>query len=207
MNQQTVFMQIDSQRHKQGFLSITELLDAYQTSTVLDPFSTLISDGVVMGANNVLYPNVIIEARNGGTIHIGGDNIFYPGTLLFADGGKIEIGNNNIFGDGGVRIKANRPDAHIVFGDLGRYMNNPEMMGQCRFGNGTQILGAITVQNCVLGAGESYTHTDPDARGGLLKGYGLARNLTVEQGAVINGRGDFQQSQIERQASYHPKPK
>ena len=87
--------------------------------------------------------------------------------------------------------------------DDGRYVNNPEIMGTCHFGNGCQILGNITVQNCVLAGGGSFKSKDPDLRGALLKGYGLARNLHLEPGQVINGRGHFSDDLIELQSAYH----
>jgi hypothetical protein len=195
---------IDAHRRQCGFMSVGQLLNMAGSNTILDPFSTLISAGVAIGQNNIIYPNVIIECRNAGTITLGSSNVFYPGTLLLADQGKISVGSGNEFGDGGVRIKANMPDALISIGDDGRYMNGAEIMGKCNLGSGTQILGAITVQNCDLGAGGSYRNSNPDLRGGLLKGFGLARNLEVNQGEVINGKGSFDQTNIERQAGYHP---
>src|SRR5258708_34649083 len=115
------------------------------------------------------------------------------------------MGNNNELGDGGLRIKANMPNSAITIGNLGRYMNGSEIMGRCFLGSGSQILGAITVQNCTLGAGDSYSDLNPDSRGGLLKGFGLARNLEIRQGQVINGQGTFEQSAVELQSFYHPK--
>jgi hypothetical protein len=84
-------------------------------------------------------------------------------------------------------------------------MHGPEIMGRCQLDSGTQIIGPIRIQNCNLEAGDSYKEPDPETRGGLLKGFGVARNLTVHQGEVINGQGNFEQSQIEQQSAYHPK--
>jgi carbonic anhydrase/acetyltransferase-like protein (isoleucine patch superfamily) len=198
---------IDAQRKQRGFLSIAFLLEHYSKNVILDPFSTLISENVEMGQDNSIYPNVIIEAKNGGSIWLGNGNILFPGTLFLADQGEIRIGNNNEFGDGGLRLKANMVGATITIGDFGRYTNGAEIMGKCVLGSGSQILGQITVQNCNLGSGEGYKGSDPDLRGGLLKGFGLARSLDVKQGEVINGQGTFAQANIERQASYHPPKK
>jgi large exoprotein involved in heme utilization and adhesion len=78
-------------------------------------------------------------------------------------------------------------------------------MGQTSLGDGSQILGGITVQNCLLAGGGSYKTSDPDERGAVMKGFGLARNLTLQTGQVINGSGDFGTASIEWQRAYHPK--
>lgn len=202
-----ILQQIDVQRSSQGFLTVSGLIQlGKQGNVILDPFSTLISSRVKLGSDNVFYPNAIVQACNEGSIAIGSGNIFYMNTFLFADQGAISIDNYNQFGDGGLSIKANTPGALITIGSYGRYLNGTQVMGRCVLGSGSQILGPITVQNCILGAGESYQHANPDARGGVLKGAGLARNLSVHQGEVLNGQGDFSQSQIQRQSYYHPFP-
>jgi hypothetical protein len=83
-------------------------------------------------------------------------------------------------------------------------MNGVKILGSCYFGSGSQVLGNITVQDCHLGDGESFMHPDPSARGGVLKGYGFARNVTVQTGLVINGQGTFDQKDIQSQLFYHP---
>jgi hypothetical protein len=197
---------IDAQRMSRGFMTIAEVLTlAGSGNTVLDPFSVLVSKTAKMGSGNMLYPNVIIEVTNGGNISIGDGNVFYPGALLLADGGKIIIGDENQFGDGGVRIKAIVSDALIQIGSRGRYMGGAEIAGKDSLGSGTQILGAISAQNCTLGAGDSFRDPDPETRGGVLKGFGNARNLTVQQGQVINGQGSFEQDRIQQQIVYHPR--
>ncbi|MCA9888208.1 MAG: hypothetical protein KC546_07540 [Anaerolineae bacterium] len=201
---QAYYDYVESMRHTLGYLSLSELIDiAKRGNVILDPMSTLISKDVIIGAHNRFYPNVTIESDEGGRISIGNNNVFFSSTHLLAVQGQIEIGNNNIIGDGGIRIKANIDGAHIKIEDDGRYVNNPEIMGTCHFGNGCQILGNITVQNCVLAGGGSFKSKDPDLRGALLKGYGLARNLHLEQGQVINGRGHFSDDLIELQSAYH----
>lgn len=198
---------INAQRIARGFMSINQMLERLSSgkNIVLDPFSTLISDGVEIGESNTFYPNVILEAMHGGTITLGNSNLFYPSSFLLADQGRITVGDSNEFGSGGLQIKANMPTSSIQIGNNGRYMNGAEIMGQCVLGSGSQILGAISVQNCTLEAGESYKGSQPETRAALLKGFGLARNLTVKQGEVINGQGKFEQSAIEQQAAYHPK--
>lgn len=202
-----ILSRIDEQRTARGFLPIARLLERYANNIILDPFSTLISEGIEMGEGNIIYPNVVIETKNGGIVTLGDRNILFPGTLFLADQGAIRIGDDNEFGDGGVRLKAIAPDTSLLIGDGGRYNNNASIMSPCVLGSGSQILGPINVQNCNLGAGESYKHDDPDLRAGVLKGFGQARNLRVKQGEVINGQGMFEQVNIERQLVYHPRPK
>lgn len=201
-----IFKKIDEQRASQGFLGIAELLAlADRGNTILDPFSILISVSALIGENNVFYPNVILDAKDGGKLSVGNENVFYPSTLILAEKGKVSIGNNNQFGDGGCSIKANMPDAEITIGDNGRYINNPQIIGKTSLGSGSQIIGAITAQNVTLEAGGDYRSTDIDSRAGLLKGTGLARGVVVPEGKVINGSGTFKQEDLEDQSKYHPK--
>ena len=198
---------IDRQRTSQGYRAVSELLDWLEAShnIALDPFSLLISREVELGSGNRFYPNVVLEAKNGGRIAIGSGNTFFPAARLLADQGRIRLGDGNEIGEGGIQLKALAPGALIEIGSEGRYMNGAEVTANCRFGSGTQIIGAIRVQNCVLDAGGSYRDPDPDTRGAVLKGVGVARNLTVRQGEVINGLGRFEQENVERQTAYHPK--
>ena len=199
---------IDQQRASQGFRGVTELLDlADQGNAILDPFSVLISASVILGSHNLFYPNVIVQAKDGGELTVGDGNTFYPNTLILAEKGKVSIGNKNQFGDGGCSVKANMPDAEITIGDNGRYINGAQVIGKTHLGSGTQVIGPITVQNCTLEEGDDFHSADPDLRAGLLKGSGLARNITVAQGEVLNETGTFNQSDIERQSKYHPKKK
>lgn len=197
---------MDTQRSDHGFLPVTAMLDALTSSgnTLLDPFSTLISAEAVIGRNNVLYPNVTFEVRNGGSITIGSGNTFYPGCLLLADGGHIHIGDDNQFGGGGLQLLA-FAGAALHIGSSGRYMNGADISAPCTLGNGSQIIGPISARNCQLGAGHSHQHPDSSERGGVLKGVGRAHNLTVGMGEVINGSGSFSQSGVESQLAYHPR--
>jgi len=172
---------------------------------ILDCFSTLISSSVKIGQNNKFYPGVIIENNDGGNVTIGNGNIFYPNSLLIAEQGVIKIGNNNQFGDGGISIKANTKTSKIIIGDYGRYINGVQILGKSYLGAGSQVIGNITVQDSHLEEGESFMYPDTAARGGVLKGYGLARNVRVSIGMVINGQGSFKQEEIKFQSFYHPK--
>ena len=190
---------------KQKFLTVDQLHSVDATNTLLNISSVLISENVLIGKNNIFYPNVVIECHEEGAIEVGNNNTFYPGTYILCSNGKITIGNNNDFGPSGLTIKANFPDAVITVGDGGRYSDGASIMGRSTLGSGSQVLGNITVQSCVLGEGASFTELDPDKRGAVLKGMGLARNLTLTAGQVINGLGDFSKAPIEQQSFYHPK--
>lgn len=197
---------LNQQRISRGFYSLAELLEICTgTNVIFDPFSTLISRTVELGSGNVFYPNVLIEVGAGGRISIGNDNTFLPNTLIRASAGHIRIGSGNIFGEGGATLLTSSPGDVLLVGDAGRYSQGAQISGSNRLGNGAQVLGAIMVQGCELGDGASYTHPDADQRGGVLKGAGLARNLRVGQGEVVNGRFNFTQDAIERQSVYHPK--
>jgi len=198
---------INAQRTKKGFLTIEELLKLCDRgSLVLDPFSTLISATCTIGQGNIFYPPLVIESVNNGTLEIGEGNIFYPGCLFIVDQGELVIGNTNQFGDGGCTIKANRPDALVHVGNKGRYVNAPTIVGKTTLGDGSQVIGAITVQDCVLEDGLDFAAQNPDEQGAVLKGYGLARGLTIGKGQVLNGQGKFEQKDVEQQSAYHSKP-
>lgn len=176
-----------------------------QRNAVLTADSFFVSDTVTIGQNNKFYPNVVIECQEGATVTIGDNNIFYPGTFIFASAGEITIGSGNEFGPAGCTIKANTPTAKITIGDRGRYCDGANVMGETDLGGGSQILGTITVQNCQLAAGGSFQDPDPDKRAAVLKGFGLARGLTLKAGQVINGSGNFADAPVELQRAYHPK--
>lgn len=197
---------LDAQRTSKGFLTVEQVLALCDSgNVVLDPFSTLISAACTIGHGNIFYPSLVIECVNNGTLEIGEDNTFYPGCLLIADQGKLLIGNGNQFGDGGCTIKSNRPDALVRIGNKGRYVNGPTIVGKTTLGSGSQVIGAITVQDCVLEDGLDFTAQNPDEQGAVLKGYGLARGLTLTKGQVLNGQGKFDQQNVEQQSTYHPK--
>lgn len=190
---------------KQKFLSGDTLQSIEATNTIYSSSSVLISENVSIGKNNIFYPNVVIECHDKSTITIGNNNIFYPDTYILCANGKVTIGNSNEFGPSGLTIKANFSDAIIIVGDGGRYSDGASIMGRSTLGSGSQVLGNITVQNCSLGEGTAYTHPDPDLRGAVLKGMGLARNLSLTVGQVVNGLGDFSKAPVEQQSFYHPK--
>ena len=199
------FAKLDRVRAGRGFLTLAETFALAETgNAVLDPFSLLIGRDVRIGRDNVFYPNVTIAREGAGTIAIGDGNTFHSGSALFAAGGRIVIGARNQFGEGGFVAKADRPGTAIEIGDHGRYLGGAAVHGAARLGSGSQILGAIAVQDCTLAAGGCYEEPNPDARGAVLKGVGRARHLTLATGQVIQGSGVFDTRDIRPQSFYHP---
>ena len=191
-------------RSERNFLSIEATLDlADRDNVILDPWSVLISASAKVGSGNIFYPNVTIECSTSSSANIGSANTFCSGSLVVAmNAGAIEIGDANEFGDG-LAIKANRNGSLVRIGSNCRLISGAQVMGRTTIGSGSQIIGSIVVQDCQLDEGEPYSGTNPDLRGAVLKGQGLARSLHVPRGGVINGAGDFSASQIELQSSYH----
>jgi hypothetical protein len=197
------FAKLDQVRVGQGYLTLAETLALVDRgNAVFDPFSLLVGRAVTIGSHNVFYPNVTIGGE--GAVTIGDRNTFHSGTALFAAGGRIVVGAHNQFGEGGFTAKADRPGGVIEIGDHGRYVGGAAVYGAAQLGSGTQILGAVAVQDCTLAAGGSFEEPDPDARGAVLKGVGRARGLTLAVGQVIQGNGVFDPKETKWQSFYHP---
>jgi bifunctional N-acetylglucosamine-1-phosphate-uridyltransferase/glucosamine-1-phosphate-acetyltransferase GlmU-like protein len=195
---------IDRSRRDRGLLDVSELLALAALGTVvLDPLSTLITRGVLIGRDNIIEPNVLLLSAPGGTLTIGDGNRFHPGTRIEAAGGNIRIGSRNAFGPGGFTASSNA-ESEISIGDDGRYTLNCAVTGNSTLGSGSQILGPIAVDACVLGAGGSHREAAPDTRGAVLKGTGRARGLNLAQGQVIQGFGLFDRADAKMQSHFHP---
>ncbi len=195
---------IDTVRKARGLMTLSELESLSESGNIVfDPFSVLISKDVVIGNDNIFYPGVCIIAGKTGKIKIGNKNEFHCNTYLESSEGCIAIGSSNQFGTGGFSAKSNREGSSINIGDFGRYLNGPLILGLSFLNSGSQILGQITVDNCILEAGDSFLGQTPDNRAGLLKGCGSARNLTVPKGHVITGYGVFRQEDMLPQAANH----
>jgi hypothetical protein len=200
------YEKIDLVRRHSGFLTIAETIKLIDTNNqIFDPFSVLIGSEIEIGIGNIFYPGTTLLSVTGHTISIGDRNIFYSGCLLEATHGEIRIGDDNQFGEGGFTAKANRSGSHIQIGNSGRFLNNPSVFGETTLGDGTQILGRIQVDSCRLDSGGGHNEPDPDKRGGLLKGSGVARNLHVPIGHVISAQGDFADGRLLPQLHFHPK--
>jgi hypothetical protein len=197
---------VDEVRRARGLMTLAEIADLVaRGNVVFDPFSTLIAATARIGTGNVFHPCVTLEVSPEAELVIGDDNLFHPTTVIGAATGPIRIGSANQFGEGGFTARANRPGATIVIGDGGRYLGGAAVHGASRLGSGSQFLGAITAEGCELEGGESHRHPDPDRRGGLLKGSGVARDLRVRVGHVIVGSGRFRAEDHEPQRNHHPK--
>lgn len=222
VSEQNLHSDIDAQRRDNGFLSLSKTMTLTQMgNTVFDPFSTLISIHAKIGTNNIFYPNVTVRADRPEAVRIGNSNTFYPMSYIEAsglnkngsdancpsiEGGIIEIGNGNQFGpEGGVTIKANTPDTRIEIGDNGRYLAGPILLGNSTFGDGAQVLGSITVQNCILAPGEPFSGQDPDLRAAVVKGRGLIRNQSIHTGKVAVIGEVSSEITLHDQSYFHPK--
>ncbi len=203
----TIMEYTDTYRISCGFYTIIELINSVgKTNQIVDPFSVLISKKVDIGSNNIIYPGVQIISDSSSVIEIGNNNTFCNNTQIISeDCSRILIRDHNDFGYGGICIKCNINKGKMLFGGYCRIEGRINIFGNCNFGQGSQILGTISVYNCTLGEGGDYNDPDPNKRAGLIKGIGTARNLNVGMGMVINGFGDFDQSKIEPQINYHKK--
>jgi carbonic anhydrase/acetyltransferase-like protein (isoleucine patch superfamily) len=197
----------DEHRSALGFLSVSET-DALADGGVriLDAYSTLVSRGAQIGPDTIVYPGVVIQRDATSWLTLGSGNVLYPGCLLLAErGGHLTIGDNCELGPGGVQVKANAPDAEIIVGDGVRLLNGAELTGRSRLGNGAQIIGQVSAQSVHLAGGfGGYAWPDPDDRGALLKGAGLARGISLARGEVVSCQPSFGDTDVERQARYHP---
>ena len=196
---------LDAMRAKAGFLATDQLLERFGDNLLLDPFSTLISEGVSIGYGNVLHPGIRICARSGAQVVLGSGNTLFSGTVIEAVDGNITVGDHNEIGDGGFSARANRSRAEITIGSNGRYQGGASILGRSVLGDGTQLLGRIVAMDCSLEAGDDYRCPDSDLRGGVLKGFGIASNIHVPCGWVIAGRSEFREEMMVLQTTFHPK--
>ncbi len=201
--------EVDDTRGAFNFRSIQETIALGQSGvTVLDPHSTLISPTVNIGEKAVIWPGVTIHCVGGiGTISIASGTILHSGTrIVVSDGGMITIGASVEIGEeGGFTLKADA-GATITIGDGARLLGGGSLMSSNDIGAGAQILGPIRAQDCVLQGGGTYRDPNPDRRGAVLKGCGVARNLTLAQGEVIQAFGIFAEAKVRRQTFFHPPP-
>ena len=198
----------DTVRQGFGFLTLadTTALERLGVS-VLDPHSTLIAATARLESGIVLWPGTTIQAEEGGIVSIGAGTVLFPGTRLMARAGQVIVGRDTELGDeGGFTIRAEGADVAIWIGERVRLTGNGSLALSNRIGNGAQILGPIQVRNCRLGDGASHRDPDPDLRGGVLKGHGVAHGLDVPTGHVIQAFGLFADAPIRRQSFFHPPP-
>lgn len=197
----------DSHRPALGFLTVAQVDALAEVGVrVLDPFSTLISAGVQIGRDTVIYPGVVVQRDEASTLALGAGNTLFPGAFLLAErGGSLVIGDGCELGPGVVQVKANRPDADIRIGHGVRLLNGCELTGRSVLGDGCQIIGHVLAQSVQLGGGLGGDGwPNPDERGALLKGAGLARGIVLERGEVASCQASFTDAEVVRQTYFHP---
>ncbi|MCG5238427.1 hypothetical protein ACIU1J_16600 [Azospirillum doebereinerae] len=196
-------------RERAGFLSVEAVAALADDGVlILDPFSTLVSPDVALAAGVTLWPGTIVQATEGGRVAVGSGTQLFPGTRVVADGGRISIGAATEIGEeGGFTIKTGHSSGVIEIGSHARLLGGGSLALDNSVGDGAQVLGPIRMQNCRLQAGGSHRDPDPDRRGGVLKGSGVARGLTVPTGMVIQAFGLFSEAPLRPQSFFHPKPR
>lgn len=196
----------DAARRQLGFLSLAETMAlAHRGVLVADPNSVMVSADVQLEDGTVLWPNVILQTATDGRIAVGRGANLFPGTRIVASGGSVNVGAEAEIGEeGGFTIKAGMGDL-ITIGDGARLLGGGSLSHSSRIGHGAQILGPIRCQNCTLGDGGTYRHPEPDQRGGVLKGSGVARHIDVPTGSVIQAFGLFSEGILRRQSYFHPR--
>lgn len=198
---------VDGARRQQGFLSVADTAAlAGRGITILDPHSTLISDSVDLAPGVMVWPGVVLQRLGDGTLSVGAETVLHSGTRIVARGGVVVIGQRAEIGEeGGFTVKADKPGVAISIGDEARLLGGGSAMLDNWIGRGAQVLGPVRMQDCRLDAGGSHAEADPDLRGGVLKGAGVARGLHVPRGGVIQAFGIFDASLLRRQVEFHPK--
>jgi UDP-3-O-[3-hydroxymyristoyl] glucosamine N-acyltransferase len=196
----------DAARRRLGFLSLAETSALSYRGVVLpDPGSVLVSHDVHLEEDVVLWPGVILQISTSGHIAVGRGTNLLPGSRIVAAGGGVVIGPDAEIGEeGGFTLKAGAGDV-IEIGAGARLLGGGSLTLSNRIGRGAQILGPIRCQNCTLGGGGTYRDPDPDERGGVLKGAGVARGIEVPRGHVIQAFGLFADADMLRQSYFHPK--
>lgn len=200
--------EMDAARRGLGFLDAGETAAlARRGIVVIEPRTTLVAAAAELEAGVVLWPGSIVEAGAAGAVTIGGGTVLFPGTRIVARAGRIRIGRNAEIGEeGGFTIKTEAEVDTIEIGDGARLLGGGSLTGSNRLGDGAQVLGPIRMQRCRLDSGGSYGEPDPDRRGGVLKGSGVARDIVVPQGHVIQAFGLFAEAPLRRQSFFHPPP-
>lgn len=197
----------DDARLRLGFLTVEQTIAlATQRVTILDPGSTLISPAVTFATGVVIWPGVTLQCRDGGRLRVGTKTILFSGARVVAQAGEITIGDESEIGDeGGFTIQVLARDQRITIGNGARLLGGGSLTLSNDIGDGAQILGPIRAQDIRLGGGGSYRHPEPDERGGVLKGAGVARTLDVPKGRVIQAFGLFAEAPMHPQSFFHPK--
>lgn len=196
----------DAARLQLGFLSLEATLALADRDILIpDPASVLVSPSAKLGKGVILWPGVVVDCSASSEVRIGDGTALFPGTRIVASGGTVMIGCEAEIGEeGGFTVKA-EAGALIEIGDRARLLGGGSLTMTNRIGRGAQILGPIRCRNCHLGEGGDYRHPEPDERGGVLKGSGVAYDIQVAQGHVIQAFGLFSEGTVRRQSFFHPR--
>lgn len=186
----TEFMRIylTQERDQAGFMTPEDMVMHYgieQNNHFVVPYDTLIATkGVQMGQDNYFGQGVQLRQRGDGIIIIGDRNRFDQDCVIDAGPGQV------------VRI-----------GNGGRYQGGVEILGSNILGNGSQILGRISIRRCLLDGGATFECPEPNERGAVLKGFGALSEVTLLTGQVMNGEtSNIADAPVEMQSAYHPQP-
>ncbi|MBF4606868.1 hypothetical protein [Curtobacterium sp. VKM Ac-1393] len=200
---------LDAVRRVGGFLPVADVVDLMPEVLVLDPSSVLIGADVELERGVVLYPGTVLETRAGGSISVGAGSRLGPGAVVIvATAARVTIGSGVELGPGTVTITATGVDVGV--GDGARLSGGCVVEGPAVLGAGSQVLGAVSVRDAVLGAGGDHGEPDPDRRAGVVKGVGRVHGARVGVGEVVVGgavvgRGTPTTSLVvERQRAHHP---
>ncbi|MEH7901259.1 hypothetical protein V7794_07910 [Rhizobium laguerreae] len=201
-----IITRVDEVRRLKGFLTIAQTLQLADLGvTVIDPFSTLISSRASLGSDVFLWPNVTIEVGPEGSVSIGASTVLHSGVRIEAGAGSIAIGANGDLGrEGGFTLLVGAQSDKIDVGNDVRLSGSGSITQSATIGNGAQVLGPIRIQNCQLGGGGSFRERDPDKRGAVMKGSGVARNIDLPAGMVIQAFGLFSEAPKRWQSYFHP---
>ncbi len=197
----------DDARQALGFMTVGETEALGERGIVVpDPNSVLVSARVELASGIVLWPGIVLQLANG-RLAIGAGTQCYPGTRVVVEGGSVVIGRDCEIGEeGGFTVKADIGRI-IAIADGARLLGGGSLSGSNHVGAGGQILGGIRCRDCHLGDGGDHREPDPGLRGGVLKGFGVARGLNVPRGHVIQGFGDFAEAPLRHQTFFHPEAK
>ena len=197
----------DDARRALGFLSLAGTAALAERGVLVPtPGAVLVSPGVALAEGVVLWPGVILSADAPGLLTVGAGTQLHGGTrVVAAAGGRVEIGGEAEIGEeGGFTIKAEAGHA-IRIGSRARLLGNGSLTLSNEIGDGAQVLGPIRMQSCTLAGGGSWRDPDPDERGAVLKGAGVARGIVLTRGSVIQAFGLFAEAPVRRQTEFHPK--
>ena len=206
---QAILDQLNQHRSAGGYLLVEQVVALGADGIVVtDPFAVQISKHVVFKGSCRIRGAVNLLSDTAGALTIGsGVTIEGSCTIEAKNGGTVTVGDGADIGvEGGFHIHANVAESSIVLGPRVRLYGGGAIYGKSVLGQGAQILGRIKVVNCILAGGADSSEPNPDLRGAVLKGMGLAENISLQCGEVVRSFGLFTALQTQRQVEFHPYP-